>query len=174
MMIRAIGIISALLSLISVAHADGIGQCVSACEQEAACSTPKCANLCEISCKQEITQPQHVFNGPVTSMPLAPCTSDVFPCGGFLVSGAVANTAFCPGNVTIYQICPDERGTSIIATGPVAADCTFGFTAPNGPGQNGCYGLIATAPPATIGGLPTTGGGDPGWATCTGAACPAP
>ncbi len=170
MKIRSLGIVVALLSSAGMVRADtttALGQCVSACQLEAACSTQKCANLCELSCKHDITQPQHVFNGPVTSTPLV-CTGGADTQCGFFVSGTVANQAFCPGTVTIYQICPGDRGTSILASGTVNADCTFSFTAPTGPGQNGCYGLIAVAPPVA-----TTGGPDPGWSTCTGSMCPA-
>ncbi len=136
MKIRALGIVVALLSSAGMVRADtttALGQCVSACQLEAACSTQKCANLCELSCKHDITQVQHVFNGPVTSTPLV-CTGDAGTQCGFFVSGTVANQAFCPGTVTIYQICPDDRGTRMLASGTVNADCTFSFNAPNGPG----------------------------------------
>jgi hypothetical protein len=159
------------------AQADGIGDCVSACTQ--ACNAqgagPACGKGCVTACKpQDISAPQHLFTKGVISVPQPACVEDTNIdrlCGGYDVSGTVANQELCGGRITFYQVCPDERGTTTIGSTGVNADCTFALSLPAGPGQNGCFGLIGvTAPPPPI----TAPIPDPGWSTCTGGACPNP
>jgi hypothetical protein len=154
------------------AAADPADNCQSACVQQClAQGARKCGNVCVQMCRQDVTAPQTVFSGPVTSTPL--CASSVGEQCGFFVKGTAADQSFCPGTVTFYAVCPGgEPETNVIGTTEIAADCTFSLTMPSTySGDNGCYGLVAVTPPASADG---NTGLDPGWSTCTGGACPTP
>ena len=166
-----------LFPLAAAVHANPIDNCQSACVQACVANSPpdsakKCGNLCEQTCKHDVTAPQNVFNGPVTSIPV--CGSSPGEQCGFFVQGTVANNDFCPGKVTFYAVCPasETTATFVIGSTGVQTNCTFGVTLPSTySGQNGCYGLVAVTPSPLLGANPAP---DPGWNTCTGAACPSP
>jgi hypothetical protein len=179
MKIGTAGAIAALGLFVADARADQdpAGSCVSACVQDClATSTTletarKCGNTCETSCKHEISAPQHLFVNGVISTPLV-CQDPQIPSCGYFVSGKVVSPEFCPGAVTFYQVCPAGDGpatVSVIGVLSVGADCSFGGDLPPGPGDNGCYGLIAVTPATT-----NPAAQDPGWNTCTSDACPSP
>lgn len=170
---------------------DSVKNCIAAwvtsCSKD--CSTAKCVSQCTTQahdhCTKDISQPQHVFNGPVTATPASECVLDTVPaCANpslqsgscSTVSGTVADPAFFGGPVTIYVVCPqgkpDARNEALTTTvlgrtRSSSADGTFTMTVTNQcSGQTGCYAIIAVAPPA--------GSGDPGWTGCTGSVCPSP
>lgn len=171
---------------------DAVKNCISAWVTSCAkdCATAKCVAQCTTQahamCTKDITQPQHVFNGPVTTAPatecpiegIPVCANPTLPTGSCsTVSGTVADPAFFGGTVTIYVICPagkpDARNESVTTTvlGRTLSsitDGTFTMTVTNQcSGQTGCYAIIAVGPPA--------GSGDPGWTPCTGGGvCPNP
>jgi len=164
-------------------------RCVSKCEKEA-----------REKCKVNVIVAQHVFNGAVTSTPIQqecfdgrlacfnPNAVPPGPCSE--IKGTVANRAFFGGPVRIFVICPpgSPAGTQNFATTTTVlgqtcsnpADGSFTMTVSNQcSGQSGCYALISAAPATTFDCLTdaptdstTTGGGDPGWDTCTSGACP--
>ena len=149
------------------ADSDAVKNCISAwvtsCSRD--CATARCVSNCTTQahamCTKDITQPQHVFNGPVTSTPLpaAQCT----PPDGTLscqpppaitidttiasvvgstcsqIAGTVFNSAYFGGNVTIYVICPagsptpnSGPSTTIIGQGRSSCvDGSFSFQATN-------------------------------------------
>jgi hypothetical protein len=192
------------------ADSDQVKNCISdwttSCSKE--CATSKCVSNCttqaQLECKKDVTQPQHVFNGPVVSTPVDSCTPQFSgaACAPFVsqdvtvappascttLTGTVANKAYWGGNVTVYVVCPAGsplgRGSEITTTTIIGqaqsscADGSFSMTATNAcSGQTGCYGLIAATPASsceTCGTCGLTTPGDPGWNTCTSSLCPAP
>jgi len=183
MMFGVSGVLVALLSLVVVAAPaasdddDAVGRCeeafIKTCLQNGG---DACGKQAVQVCRRNISTPQHVFSGPVTSTPVACVDSDgLGTCSA--VSGTVADPSFCGGQVTIYIMCPaglpvgsgSETPTTTVLAQATSdpATCAFGMTASNAfAGPTGCYGLIAVTPPVV--------GTDPGWSTCTGGACPTP
>lgn len=173
------------------------------CSRE--CATARCVANCAAQardkCKVNVTNPQVVFVGPVTSTPTNQCVppdgtpactapsnrddTNATAASCSTLTGRVANRNFWGGNVTIYVICPAGSPTpnspaTTTVIGTATSSCTngrFTTTVTNAcSGQTGCYGLIAATPPSsceTCGSCkaPT---GDPGWGTCTAGPCPSP
>ena len=171
-------VVCLLWSAVVRADSDAVKNCIAAwvtsCSKD--CATARCVSNCTTQaqdhCAKDITAPQHVFNGPVTSTPI-PCANGDTSCGS-IVSGTVTNSQFWGGDVTIYVICPSSgegpATTFIIGRAPISAtDGKFTMTVGSTfSGQNGCYGLIAVTPVAGA------ASHDPGWAPCTGGPCPSP
>lgn len=172
-----------------------IAQWTTYCSAE--CATSKCVSNCttqaQSMCRKDIAAPQNVFSGPVTATPVqcpsglpspltcsspSPITldalTDTTSCSA--INGTVAQKGMYGGNVTIYVVCPagtpignpgQITSTTIIGQAATSAlDGSFGMVLVNScGGPTGCYGLIGVTPPT---------GADPGWNTCTSAACPSP
>jgi hypothetical protein len=164
------------------AQNDPVNNCIAAlttsCSND--CATPRCVSTCAAQahdqCTKDVTTPQHVFNGPVSSTPVtdpqvcaaAPSdlschriTVDQLVQGSAIavtgaacstVSGNVSNKAFWGGGVTMYVVCPNQgqfsASSSIIGrTCSSPADGSFSVVASNEcAGQTGCYGMIAVTP----------------------------
>src|SRR5207237_9423910 len=113
----------------ATARADAIGDddnvknCEAAMTSQcsADCANARCVAACakqsREACKVNITTPQHVFNGPVISTPVACLSITTATCSA--VSGSVANRNFFGGSVTLYAICPVRSvnaNTAVIGT----------------------------------------------------------